>query len=284
MYGKFFASTFTGSMYGAGPDVFAVWGYVIANTYDSQVELNPKLLAASIGTTPERIVTAITFLCAPDSISRSKNDDGRRLIREGEFAYRVPNFAAYRAVQNEEQRREYNRIKKAEQREREQVNVKDRKFDSQEMSAQTEAETETKTETETDKKLIRTASRPVGFADEFEDLWKAYPRRAGANSRKDALAAFCARRKEGEPRDSLAAGLGRYTAFCVATNKVGTEYVQQAKRFFGTSGVWREAWDIPTVTHATDKITDGRKNLVAFADRRREEESAKNLEVSNGKL
>ena len=52
MYGKIFASTFTGSMFGAGSDVFAVWGYVIANAQDSRIELNPRMLASTLGSTP----------------------------------------------------------------------------------------------------------------------------------------------------------------------------------------------------------------------------------------
>lgn len=134
MYGKFFASTFTGSMFGAGPDVFAVWGYVIANAVESQVELNPALLAAVIGTSPERISAAIEKLCAPDPLSRTKTHDGKRLIREGEYAYNVPNLLAYRSIRNEEERREYNRVKKAEQRERDKV--KDSVIDMSAVSAQ----------------------------------------------------------------------------------------------------------------------------------------------------
>lgn len=145
MYGKYFASTFTGSMFGAGPDVFAVWGYVIANAVESQVELNPNLLAAIIGTTPDRIRMAIDFLCSPDPQSRTKTEEGRRLVREGEFAYRVPNLLAYRSIRNEEERREYNRLKKAEQRERDRV--KDSVIDKSALSAQAEAEAKAETET-----------------------------------------------------------------------------------------------------------------------------------------
>ena len=140
MYGKFFASTFTGSMYGAGPEVFAVWGYVIANAVDSQVELNPLMLAATIGTTPERIAEAIEVLCAPDPRSRSKGNEGRRLIREGEYAYHVPNFLAYRSIRNEEDRRAYNREKQREHRERVKHSVNDSQSLST-LSAQAEAET-----------------------------------------------------------------------------------------------------------------------------------------------
>lgn len=108
---------------GAGPVVFSVWGYVIANTVGSQVELNPKLLASLIGASEKEVRAAIDLLCSPDAKSRSKVADGRRLLREGEFAYRVPNYEAYKAVQNEDDRRAYNRRKQAESRARRRVNT-----------------------------------------------------------------------------------------------------------------------------------------------------------------
>jgi len=145
MYGKHFASTYKGSMFGAGVEVFAVWGYVIANTIQSQVELNPSYLAAVLGSTPDAIAKAIEFLASPDPHSRSKNDEGRRLVREGEFAYRVPNHETYRSIRSEDDRRAYNRMKKAEERAKKKTNVSadvnTRVNDSQAMSAHTEADT-----------------------------------------------------------------------------------------------------------------------------------------------
>lgn len=118
MFGKFFASTFTGSMFGAGSDVFAVWGYVIANTFDSTVELNPIMVAAILGTTPAKVTEAIEFLCRPDPASRNKDQDGRRLIHENAFQYHVVSHELYRAIRNEEDRRAYNREKQRESRAR----------------------------------------------------------------------------------------------------------------------------------------------------------------------
>lgn len=118
MYGKFFSSTFTGSMYGSGSDVFAMWGYVIANTVDSMVELNPVMLAAVMGSTVERCEAAIQYLCSPDPKSRNEAEGGRRLIREGQYQYRVTNHEVYRAIRNEDERREYNREKQRESRAR----------------------------------------------------------------------------------------------------------------------------------------------------------------------
>jgi hypothetical protein len=223
-------------MYGAGPDVFAVWAYVIANTHDSQVELNPVMLAATLGTTPNRIESAIAYLCASDPRSRSKVEEGRRLIREGEFAYRVPTFDAYRSIRNEEERRAYNRIKKAEQRQRDKV-VKVNVNDSQRKSTLS-AHTETETYTEAEAKKTRTNQV-------FDAIWDAYPKRAGGNPKATALKAFSARLREGVNASDMLAGVERYARYVAATGKVGTEYVKQASTFFGPDRHWDESWDIP---------------------------------------
>ncbi len=111
MYGKAFDSMYTGSMCGAGSHVFAVWGYVIANARhaDNSIELNPKLLAALIGDPIERIQDALEYLQSPDPNSRSEAEQGRRLVKEGQFLYRVVNLEMYHALKDEDARRDYNR-------------------------------------------------------------------------------------------------------------------------------------------------------------------------------
>ena len=121
MFGKLFAQTFTGSMYGAGPTRFAVWAYVIAskNLSTSMVEVNPLVLADLIGTDPASIEDAIAYLTAPDPMSRTGTEDGRRMVHEGGFLYRVVNAPIYNAIRNEQERREYMREAKRRQRKRE---------------------------------------------------------------------------------------------------------------------------------------------------------------------
>jgi hypothetical protein len=109
-YGKIFDSLYTGSMVGAGINVFAVWGYVIANAKPPGIiELNPRLLAATFGCDVEPIVKAIECLCSPDPESRTKEHEGRRLLPEGQFLYRIPTWAKYNQIRNEVERREKNR-------------------------------------------------------------------------------------------------------------------------------------------------------------------------------
>jgi len=82
------------------------------------LEINPALLAAMIGEPVERIQAAIDFLLSPDPNSRSSEEEGRRIVHEGAFSYRVVNHERYRAARSEEARRAQNRDAKRRQRER----------------------------------------------------------------------------------------------------------------------------------------------------------------------
>lgn len=155
MYGKLFASTFTGSMAGAGPHVISVWAYIVAHTVDSTVELNPALVGGAIGMSREQVDAAIEWLCAPDAHSRNSAFDGSRLVKEGAFQYHVVSHALYRNLRNEAERRAYNRDKQRASRQRKalpQVGLTERGNNPKlpRVSAHTEAEAEAETEAETE--------------------------------------------------------------------------------------------------------------------------------------
>lgn len=123
IYGKHHRRMYTGSMVGKGGIVFAVMGYVIANMeldpeVGAQVELNAELLGHVFGEPEPVVQKAIDFLCQPDPKSRSKDEDGRRLVRVGEYAYRVVNGLKYFKIRNAVESRESERIRKAEYRAR----------------------------------------------------------------------------------------------------------------------------------------------------------------------
>ena len=103
-------------MVGAGINVFAVWDYMTTKARDGHVEVNPKLLAFTLGGEESEITSALEFLMQPDETSRSKLEGGRRIIKEGQFQYRLVNWEHYQRIRNEEDRREYNRGKQAEYR------------------------------------------------------------------------------------------------------------------------------------------------------------------------
>lgn len=118
MYGKAYETMYEGSMIGAGVAVFAVWNYCIARNRSGVVELNPALLAFILGGSQKEITDAIEYLSSPDPKSRSKESGGRRIMKEGEYQYRMVNWSQYDSLRSMEDLREYNRRKQAEYRAR----------------------------------------------------------------------------------------------------------------------------------------------------------------------
>jgi hypothetical protein len=112
MFGKHFESMYTGSMVGAGALAYAVMGYVISHqkppSFD--VELNPKILSTIIGEDESEIVKTIRKFCEPDEKSRSKSEEGRKLLKLGEYLYHVVNGEVYHKIRTNDERREYFRL------------------------------------------------------------------------------------------------------------------------------------------------------------------------------
>lgn len=118
MYGKVFASMFEGSMVGAGPHVFAVFTYMLANASDGTAEVNARLLAVKLGCSLDDVQSAIAYLEAPDLNSRNPEEDGRRIVKVGAFTWRIVSWERYRSIKNQEERRAYNRDAQRAHRER----------------------------------------------------------------------------------------------------------------------------------------------------------------------
>ena len=76
-----------------------------------------------IGEPEKKIIEALKDLMKPDPRSRCKEDEGRRLVREGQFLCRVPSYEEYRQIWNKESRREYLKLAKRRQRAKEKEEV-----------------------------------------------------------------------------------------------------------------------------------------------------------------
>lgn len=99
---------FDGSMQGAGAARLITWTYMISNADNTGfLEVNPAIVAFKIGCTKGEVEEALEYLMAPDPNSRSKANEGRRIIREGQFGYSLVNYQLYRNIANKRDRREY---------------------------------------------------------------------------------------------------------------------------------------------------------------------------------
>ena len=81
------------------------------------------------------------------------------------------------------------------------------------------------------------------YPPEFEAAWAAYPRRPG-NPKKPAYKAWSARRREGVLAEDLQRATECYRSHMEVERKINTEFVLQAKTFYGSSERWLE-WLLP---------------------------------------
>lgn len=78
----------------------------------------------------------------------------------------------------------------------------------------------------------------------FELFWDTYPPRAGDRKRAESEKKFKTRVKEGADPRAIIAGAERYRAYCDATQRTKTEYVQQATTWLNNRA-WLEPFEIP---------------------------------------
>ncbi len=226
MYGKHFASAYSGSMYGAGPVVFAVWGFAIANADRNGIlEMNPRLIASTLGCDVGEVAAAIDYLCAADPHSRSKEEEGRRLVREAEYQYRMVNHSLYRAMRDEDARRDYFREKKRQSRERMRAVQSVKPVHHGQPSS-----THTDTDTDTDTDIGSTNVDPLAWA-EFVEHRKAIRKPLGKLSAQKNLNILAAMSADDQRRAVDATIANNWTGiFPPKGNANGTHHGHPAPR------------------------------------------------------
>lgn len=80
---------------------------------------------------------------------------------------------------------------------------------------------------------------------EFELIKSIYPKRLGDQGWREALGHCNTHLREGSDWDQMADGARRYAAHCDALNQTGTQYVKQAKTFFGKDKFFLQEWALP---------------------------------------
>ena len=141
MYAKLFTSIYQGTLRGNSHGLLVFTNLLAHADSASQVDIHPKAIAEEVGLTLEQVRAALDLLESPDPESRTPDEEGRRIIRLDEhraWGWRIVNHAKYRAIRNEDDRREQNRL--AQQRWRERNQSKPRKPESAHTEADTEAD------------------------------------------------------------------------------------------------------------------------------------------------
>jgi len=136
---------------------------------DGRVEASVPGLADAARVPLAGCQTALASLQAPDPFSRTVDSEGRRIeVMDG--GWRLLNHAKYRAKLGAEERRDYNALKKREQRAREKSTTVN---DSQQSQHKAKADTRSRSRS----KKSTSALDKGGV--EFCAFWTAYPRKVG---------------------------------------------------------------------------------------------------------
>lgn len=112
MYGKIFASLYQGTLRGKAAEILVFTNMIACCDKDGEVDKHPRAIADEVGLPIDQVAAAITTLESPDPESRSRAHNGARIVRistERTWGWMIVNYAKYRAIRNEDDRREQNR-------------------------------------------------------------------------------------------------------------------------------------------------------------------------------
>ena len=121
MYAKLFTSIYQGTLRGNSHGLLVFTNLLAHCDKSGMCDMHPRAIAEEVGLTVEQVRAALDELEAADAESRSPEEDGRRIKRMDEhraWGWFVVNYAKYRAIRDEDDRREQNRLSQERWRER----------------------------------------------------------------------------------------------------------------------------------------------------------------------
>jgi hypothetical protein len=166
MYAKLFASMYQGTLRGRSDELLVFTNLLAHTDSNGVVDKHWRAIAEETGLSRKRVEAAILNLESPDSESRSPEMQGRRIVRLDEhraWGWSVVNHAKYRAIRNEDDRREQNRLAQERWRNKHSNQNKPRK--------PPQAQSESEADTDTEKNLM-----PNGIVTSatLDDVMKAF--------------------------------------------------------------------------------------------------------------
>lgn len=119
MYGKIFKQMYEGTLAGHWQAIVTMQQLVVLATKDGIVDMTPESIARTTSI-PLNIITAgLEHLSKADPYSRTPGEDGRRIVLLDDhrpWGWKLVNHAKYRALRNQEEKREADRKRIAEKR------------------------------------------------------------------------------------------------------------------------------------------------------------------------
>ena len=130
MFAKVFSQIFDSSIAANHSHRHVFMDLLVLADSDGVVDMTMDAIARRTNVPLETVRDAITALCAPDTDSRTPTEDGRRLLPIHEarsWGWQIVNYHHYRAIRDEESRREYFRDYRRKEREAKRIKSKKKK-------------------------------------------------------------------------------------------------------------------------------------------------------------
>ena len=179
MYCKLFASLYQGTLRGRSHEILVFTNLMAHASKDGYVDKHFRAIAEETGLTIDEVKAAIVTLESSDEESRSPAANGARLRRMDEhrvWGWEIVNYAKYRAIRNEEDRAEQNRLAQARWREKhKQSKPPSAESKPDKPMQRQEAEGEAKADADTKPKRQKRSIDLVGF----DAFWRMYPKKVG---------------------------------------------------------------------------------------------------------
>ena len=232
MYAKLFQSLTNSTVWALPSPTKVVWVTILANCdRTGYLAASVYMLARMANESIEDTEKALSVFLAPDPHSRSKEHGGRRLL-PGPDGWQVINYAKYRNIRNEEDRREYRaewmRQKRAEEAAKKAGERGVNTVNKNEHKAEAEADTESEAKKNQRKPKTKTKHEP--YADPvFGVFWESYPNKAAK------AAAWAAWTKLNPGQRGLAASAAREYA------EIWKQAPQDRRQFIPHPATWLNA-------------------------------------------
>ena len=113
VYAKLFTSIYQGTLRGNSHGLLVFTNLLAHCDKHGDVDMHPRAIAEEVGLTVEQVRAALLILESPDDESRSPEEQGRRIVRKDghrDWGWNVVNYLKYRAIRDEDDRREQNRV------------------------------------------------------------------------------------------------------------------------------------------------------------------------------
>lgn len=244
-------------MCGKWPDT-GVWVCLLTlSDKFGHVDVSPRYISSVTGIPEADLLECIARFMAPDSESRTTNDDGRRLELldpSRPWGWKIINFQKYR---DRARKKAWDAERTASGKDAERKRQQRGQSESVPTCPDAARPSPLSDTNTTPTPVVSAAKRPTD--EEFQRFKATYPKRAGGQRWQDARKGIRARLSEGHTFDEILDGARRYSAYCTRTDKTGTDFVMQATRFCGPNKEFEEEWKSepgPAAPESTADVAD----------------------------